>query len=95
MIGAEEKTGNPILSNRALVVLDRAMALDRRWSVLYHGRRQMLDHILVSRALHGRFRSIEIHNESLGDELIAYTRHANASASSHAAVVAEFAAGGA
>ena len=53
----------------------------------------MLDHILASQALHGRFRSIEIHNEGLSDELIGYARHISASASAHAPVVAEFAVG--
>jgi exonuclease III len=55
----------------------------------------MLDHILASQALNGRFRSIEIHNEGLSDELIGYARHISASASSHAPVVAEFAVGAA
>jgi len=50
----------------------------------------MLDHILASQALHGRFRSIEVHNEALSDELIGYARHMCASASAHAPVVAEF-----
>ena len=44
VVGAEENTGNPLLAPRALVVLDRAVPADRRWSVLHHGRRQMLDH---------------------------------------------------
>jgi endonuclease/exonuclease/phosphatase family metal-dependent hydrolase len=90
MVGGEENTGNPLLAQRALVVLDRAVPTDRRWSVLHHGRRQMLDHILSSQALHGCFRSIEIHNEALSDELIGYARHISASASTHAPVVAEF-----
>jgi exonuclease III len=50
----------------------------------------MLDHILASQALHGCFRSIEVHNEALSDELIGYSRHMCASASAHAPVVAEF-----
>jgi hypothetical protein len=51
----------------------------------------MLDHILASQALHGRFRSIDVRNEALIDELVAYARHMRASGSSHAPVVAEFA----
>lgn len=94
IVGAEENTGNPALSGRSLVLLDRALPADRRWSVLHHGRPQMLDHILASHTLHGRFRAIEVHNEALSDELIGYARHISASASSHAAVVAEFANGG-
>jgi len=90
IVAAEENTGNPLLAQRSLVVLDRAVPADCRWSVLHHGRRQMLDHILASQALHGCFRSIEIHNETLSDELIGYGRHMCASGSAHAPVVAEF-----
>jgi endonuclease/exonuclease/phosphatase family metal-dependent hydrolase len=88
---AEEDTGNGALSSRSLVLLDRALPEDRRWSVLHHGRAQMLDHILASRALHAQFRTIEAHNETLSDELVGYGRHARSSGSSHAGVVAEFA----
>jgi endonuclease/exonuclease/phosphatase family metal-dependent hydrolase len=90
VMGAEEETGNPSLSGRSLVLLDRALPEDRRWSLLHHGQRQMLDHILVSRALHSRFRAIDVHNETLSDELVDYARHIHAAASYHAAVVAEF-----
>ncbi len=91
IMGAAEDTGNAALSGRSLVLLDRALPEDRRWSVLHHGRPQMLDHILASRALHSRFRSIEAHNEAVGDELVGYARHLQTSSSYHAAVVAEFA----
>jgi endonuclease/exonuclease/phosphatase family metal-dependent hydrolase len=90
VLGAEEDTGNAALSARSLVLLDRALPQDRRWSVLHHGRAQMLDHIAASRALHRHFRSIEVHNEALADEIVGYARHAQASGSYHAAVVAEF-----
>jgi endonuclease/exonuclease/phosphatase family metal-dependent hydrolase len=91
VMGAGEETGNPALSVRSLVLLDRTLPHDRRWSVLHHGRQAMLDHILASHALHARFRSIEAHNETVPDELVGYARHIQASCSSHAAVVAEFA----
>lgn len=90
VMGAAEDTGNAQLSARSLVLLDRALPEDRRWSVLNHGRPQMLDHILASRALHSRFRSIDVHNEAVGDELVAYGRHVQISSSYHAAVVADF-----
>lgn len=91
IVGAEEDTGNGALSAQSLVVCDRALSADRRWSVLHHGRPQMLDHILASRELHGLFRAIEVHNETLGDEAIGYARVKNPPGSYHAAVVAEFA----
>ncbi|MGE0766476.1 MAG: endonuclease/exonuclease/phosphatase family protein [Hyphomicrobiaceae bacterium] len=92
-VGAEEDTGNGLLSARSLVVLDRYIPDDRRWSVLHHGRPQMLDHILASRTLYGHFRSIEVHNETLGDEAIGYARVSRSIGSYHAAVVAEFSLG--
>jgi endonuclease/exonuclease/phosphatase family metal-dependent hydrolase len=90
IVGAEEDTGNGTLSSRSLVLLDRALPEDRRWSVLHHGRPQMLDHILASRTLHARFASIDAHNETLSDELVAYAKQMRSSGSCHAAVVAEF-----
>ena len=90
VVGAQEDTGNGALEARAMVVLDRALAEDRRWSVLHHGRPQMLDHILVSRALYGRFQSIAVHNEALGDEAVGYGKGVDPPGSYHAAVVATF-----
>jgi len=89
--GDEEDAGNPHLTLRTLVPLDRSVADSRRFSVVHHGRPQMLDHLLVSRPLLGWYRGIEIHNEALGDELI--TSHAvhGSPESFHAPVVAEFA----
>lgn len=90
-VGAEEDTGNGALSAQSLVVLDRAIPVDRRWSVLHHGRPLMLDHVLASRALCARFVAIEVHNEALGDEAVSFARVENPPGSQHAAVVAEFA----
>lgn len=89
-IAAEEDVGASELAAQSLVVLDRAIAADRRWSVLHHGRAQMLDHILASRSLYGHFRRIEVHNEGLGDEALGYGKAIHSAASYHAPVVAEF-----
>ncbi len=91
VIGAEEDTGNGALGYQSLVVLDRAIDPGRRWSVLHHGRPQMLDHMLASHALFGHFQSIEVHNEAIADEAVGYGRRATHAGSYHAAVVAEFA----
>ena len=74
----------------ALVLLDRAIDPGRRFSVIHYGRRQMLDHMFASHALYGRFRGIAIHNESLGDEVVGYSRGVEAAGSYHAALVATF-----
>ena len=91
VIGAEEDTGNGLLAHRSMVVLDRSLAKDRRFSVLHHGQPQMLDHILVSRPLLARFKHMEAHNETLGDELVGYAKVQHSTGSYHAPVVAEFA----
>lgn len=88
--GDEEDAGNPHLAMRTLVPVERGLADSRRFSVVHHGRPQMLDHILVSRPMLGRLRAVEIHNEALGDELITSRAVRGSPESFHAPVVAEF-----
>jgi endonuclease/exonuclease/phosphatase family metal-dependent hydrolase len=88
VVAAEEQKGNPVLASHSLVVLDRAIAADRRWSVLHRGRPEMLDHILASQSLATRLRGIEAHNEGLADEAIGAAAIAG---SSHSPLLAEFA----
>lgn len=85
-----DETGNGHLAGRSLVPLERSLPEERRYSVLHGGEGEMLDHLLVSRALLGWFRSAEIHNEALGDELIAHATVAHSPESYHAPVVATF-----
>lgn len=89
--GVPEDTGNAALAGRSLVVLDRAIEASRRYSVVHHGRPQMLDHMLASHALLASYRGIEVHNEALGDEAIGWAVRVSAAGSYHAAVVATFA----
>jgi len=88
--GDAEDTANGALAGRALVPLERTAPEARRYSVLHGGRPSMLDHLLVSRPLLRFFRSVEIHNEALGDELVAYAAIHASPESYHAPVVAEF-----
>lgn len=88
--GDEEDAGNPRLAMRMLVPLELGLADSRRFSVVHHGRPQMLDHLLVSRPLLAWYRGIEIHNEALGDELITPYAVRGSPESFHAPVVAEF-----
>ena len=89
--GDVEDTGNGHLAYRALVPLERTLPDSQRYSVLHHGHKQMLDHILVSRPLMAYCRQVEVHNEALGDELVAYATVSHSPESYHAPVVAEFA----
>ncbi|TVR81879.1 MAG: endonuclease [Rhodospirillales bacterium] len=88
--GDEEDAANPHLVLRTLVPLERSLSESRRFSVIHHGRPQMLDHVLVSRSLLAWYRQIEIHNEALGDELITSQAVSGSPESFHAPLVAEF-----
>lgn len=88
--GDEEDTGNGHLAPRVLVPVERSLADTQRYSVIHHGRRVMLDHILVSRPLLGCYLGVEIHNEALGDELVSPATVWASPDSYHAPVVAEF-----
>ncbi len=89
--GAEQDTGNGTLAVHSMIVLDRAIEDGRRFSVIHQGRPQMLDHILVSRYLYGRFESIDVYNEALADEAVGYARVDRPAGSYHACLVAQFA----
>lgn len=91
LAGDEEDTGSGALAGRVLIAVERGIPEDLRFTVIHNGRRVMLDHLMVSRALMGHFRRAEIHNEALGDELVAYANVAASPESYHAPVVAEFA----
>jgi len=88
--GSEDNTANGALAARVMVPVEHSLAADRRFTVIHQGRRQMLDHILVSRALLGHYRGSEIHNEALADELVGYASVDASPASYHAPVVAVF-----
>ncbi len=90
LAGDEEDTGSGALAGRVLIPAERSVPEDLRFSVLHNGRRVMLDHLLVSRALMAWYRHAEIHNEALGDELVAYANVSESPESYHAPVVAEF-----
>lgn len=85
-----EDTGSAALAGRALVPLERTLPETRRFSVLHGGRPAMLDHVLVSQALLARYRSVEIHNETLEDEAEAARRVPALADSYHAPLVATF-----
>jgi endonuclease/exonuclease/phosphatase family metal-dependent hydrolase len=91
LAGNEEDTGSGALAGRVLIAAERGIPEDLRFTVLHNGRKVMLDHLMVSRALMGCFRHAEIHNEALGDELVAYASVEASPESYHAPVIAEFA----
>ncbi len=88
--GDVEDTGHGALAARMLVPLERTLPESQRFSVLHRGHRLMLDHMLVSRSLMAAYRHVEVHNEALGDELLAYATASRSPESFHAPIVAEF-----
>jgi predicted extracellular nuclease len=86
----EDDTGSGHLAPRVLTPVERTLPKDRRFTVLHHGRPEMLDHILASRVLFAHFVDVEIHNEMLEDELVAYGRVHHPPESLHAPIVATF-----
>jgi endonuclease/exonuclease/phosphatase family metal-dependent hydrolase len=90
VMGEVEDTGNGHLAGRSLVALERTLPGSQRYSVMHHGRKVMLDHILISRALLAHYRHTEVHNEALADELVAYAMVSHSPESYHAPVVAAF-----
>lgn len=91
--GPVEETGNPALTGRVLIPCEATVPESSRHSLLYLGHGEMLDHVLVSRALLASYRGAEIHNEALPDESGAFRTDVLFPESDHAPVVAEFALG--
>jgi len=90
LLAGVDDTGSARLARRSLVSLEHSLPESQRYSVLHAGHPVMLDHILVSRGLMGAFRQVEIHNESLGDELVASASGGGSPESYHAPLVASF-----
>lgn len=88
--GRPENLSNPDLAGRAMLPVELSVAESARWSLIYQGRREMIDHLLVSRSMIGSYRSSEVHNETVHDESIAFAFDSTYLESDHAAVVAEF-----
>jgi endonuclease/exonuclease/phosphatase family metal-dependent hydrolase len=88
--GDVENTGNGDLSRRVMVPCENTIPESARYSLLYLGKGEMIDHILMSRGLLGYYRRSEVHNEFLHDESIAFASDVKYPESDHAPVVAEF-----
>jgi hypothetical protein len=88
--GGVESTGNTDLSRRVMVPRERSIPESARFSLLYLGRGEMIDHILMSRSLFGSYKRSEVHDELLHDESIAFASDPKYPESDHAPVIDEF-----
>lgn len=89
-------SGDPVEEARrnlpgALHSATSGIPTDRRWSIHWRGRRELLDHILISRSLWSRFHESRILNEVLYDpDACLKERSREGAESDHAAVLANF-----
>ena len=88
--GAVEQTGNGELARRVMVPCENSIPGSTRYSLIYLGQGEMLDHVLMSRSLLAFYRGAEVHNELLHDESAAYATDEKYPESDHAPVVAFF-----
>ncbi len=88
--GDVESHGNHALARRVLAPLSKSIPEPARYSLLYLGRGEMIDHVLASRELLQYHRSTEVHNELLHDESISFATDVKYPESDHAPVIAEF-----
>ncbi|MHC4875579.1 MAG: endonuclease/exonuclease/phosphatase family protein [Planctomycetota bacterium] len=88
--GRVENTNNSDLRSRVLVACSNSIPESIRFSHLHHGQGNLLDHILVSQEMFGRFVNAEIHNESLHDESLPFAFDVKYPDSDHAGFVAKF-----
>jgi endonuclease/exonuclease/phosphatase family metal-dependent hydrolase len=91
LLADPEETGNGRLASRSLVALEERLPREVRFTVRHGGRRLTLDHLLASRELAVKCTGAEIHNETLGDELVGYASVHHSPESYHAPAVATFA----
>jgi exonuclease III len=88
--GRVENTSNPELNKRVLLTCEDTIPEPARYTFLYHGRKNLLDHTLISKAMLPYYRGAEIHNETLHDESLAFALDTKFPESDHAPFVVEF-----
>jgi len=90
IVGRVENTGNPELGFRQLLPCSNTIPGQNRYTHLHEGQGNLLDHMVISRAMMARYVSAEIHNESLHDESISFATDKKYPESDHAPFVAQF-----
>jgi hypothetical protein len=88
--GDVESTGNGELADRVLVPTENSVPESSRNTLFHRGKKEMIDHLLISRGLLRYHRTTEIHNELLHDESMAFATDEKYPESDHAPVMALF-----
>ncbi len=90
ILGRTENTGNGALNNRVLIPAEKSIPETARYTLYHQGKKNMLDHLLMSKHLLPFYAGSEIYNEDLADESIAFATDTKFPQSDHASVVAKF-----
>lgn len=88
--GEVEDHGNSALNGQTMYPCENSVPESARFTLYHRGAKNMLDHLLVSRALMACYRGAEIHSEIVRDESIAFATDKKYPSSDHAPVIAEF-----
>ncbi len=91
IVGSVDDTQNPDLLTSVLIPCELNVPPDERYSLIHHGKGNMIDHIAVSQAFYPYWAHTSIFNEMLADESIAFATDVIFPQSDHAPVVASFA----
>ncbi len=90
IVGSIPDTNNPALRSTVMVPCELNVPAEQRYSLIYHGKGEMIDHIIVSQALYPYWIETDIFNELLPDESIAFASEIKFPESDHAPVIARF-----
>jgi predicted extracellular nuclease len=79
-----------VVCGRSLSPCDAAIPADARWSILHHGAKQQLDHVLASKDLAAKVTSAAFLNEGLRDHSLLDPEGPMTPDSDHAPLVVRF-----
>ena len=88
--GRVENTGNGNLVSRVMLTTEDSIPESQRFTHIYRGKGNLLDHMLMSRSMMSFYRGAEVYNEWLHDESVAFAFDSKFPESDHAPFVAEF-----
>jgi len=90
IVGSMREVSNPELRPFIMFPCELNVPKDQRFSLLHHGKGNMLDHVIVSKSLYPYWRGTEIFNEFVPDKSIKFSYEEYYPESDHAPVIAKF-----
>ncbi len=90
IVGRVENTGNPELGYRQMIPCSLSLPSEIRFTHIHEGHGNLLDHIMISKAMLPYYQSSEIHNELIHDESIAFATDKKFPEADHAPFIVNF-----